>query len=433
VSATAPLKHIRIVAKRFLKIDKTYTDQFGNFQLSKRFPRKVTIVVKFKSRESHGRHTVRSAHTTFAFWRSMYPMKKNIDTYRGNNLQNLNYNFEKGSTSTKTRTRKWVAAVAYNTTEESRSFMSQNNMVQLPDDLRLYLYTNAQQDNVPQFDLIRRSNAPLLNQNRWLVSDIMQYGISSVIGTTALVTFLIVPNPFSVAAAFWYFSTIPTFPDIYIHYKTTDINSLTASKISITTGQQLALAYINEVEATSIIQATDQYPSYIRSRGTGMAYSTWNEYIPFGTGTGGATYSGSNYNPQLIAIWQSFAQHFGFTIADQIYSTGVSDFELQGKQWISDVSKSSSLKYLEDFNPSITPPQDYFNWIPVGLINDLIDSSPDPVSSPVIDNVSGFTYYDIQIAFSNKPATMGEFKSHLKGIKPLQANQIEVLFNSYGY
>jgi hypothetical protein len=52
---------------------------------------------------------------------------------------------------------------------------------------------------------------------------------------------------------------------------------------------------------------------------------------------------------------------------------------------------------------------------------------------PVIDNVSGFTYADIQSAYATEPFTMLELKNALKAIKPSQAAAIDQLFTSYNY
>ncbi|HEY9703356.1 MAG TPA: hypothetical protein V6C58_12970, partial [Allocoleopsis sp.] len=68
IGASAPLRFIRVVGKRFMKIDKTYTDATGNFQFSKRFPRKITIVVKFKASVSHGQHSVRLNTINLGIW-----------------------------------------------------------------------------------------------------------------------------------------------------------------------------------------------------------------------------------------------------------------------------------------------------------------------------------------------------------------------------
>jgi hypothetical protein len=130
-------------------------------------------------------------------------------------------------------------------------------------------------------------------------------------------------------------------------------------------------------------------------------------------------------------MWQSFAQHLAHTIANQVFGYGEYNFILEGKTWSSSGGISSSAKYLEGFDPSIGPPYDYFNWIPVGLINDLIDNTPDPY--PVIDNVSGFTYSEIQSVYYLELATIPDFKSALKAIKPSQTTAIDQLFSSYGY
>lgn len=106
-------------------------------------------------------------------------------------------------------------------------------------------------------------------------------------------------------------------------------------------------------------------------------------------------------------------------------------FALQGTTWFSSGGISSSSKYLEGFDPSIGVPYDYFNWIPVGLINDLMDNIPDP--APVVDNVSGFTYSEIQSVYYLEPDLMSSFKIALKNIKPSQATAIDQLFASYGY
>lgn len=89
---SAPVKYIRIVAKRGLKIDKTYTDANGNFQLSKRFPHKVTIVVKFKTSSTYGNHSI-SRLARDGYWKPQWLNKKNIGTYKGKNLRNLHYEF----------------------------------------------------------------------------------------------------------------------------------------------------------------------------------------------------------------------------------------------------------------------------------------------------------------------------------------------------
>ena len=425
IGASAPLKFVRVVGKRFFKIDKTYTDQNGRFQFKKSFPKKVTIVVKFKTSSYQKSHSVREKFSELGAWKTWFPMKKNIGTYRGNDLQNIKYEFQKGSTSIKRKTRLWIAAVTLNTAVEANQFLSQNNLSPLPKDLRIYLAESRTQGEVPQFDFLRRSSAPLISQDQILEADILQYGVNSAFAI--LTAILIYTEPeFSILAAIGFLASTPQNPDINIHYRTSDINSLTATKVSISVGQQLGLAYVWNLEENSIIN-DDVELLYRESIGYVKDRYTLNDYSPFGNGID----NNQNYHPDVVSIRQSFAQHFAHSLTNKIYETSAESFELQGKIWSSNLSISSNLKFLEDFDPNISAPNDYFNWIPVGLINDLMDATNE--QNPVVDNVSGFPFYDIQVALYNKPTTMTAFKSHLKALHSSQASQIDQLFVSYGY
>jgi len=425
IAAVAPLKYVRVVGKRFFKIDKTYTDQNGNFQFQQRFPKKVTIVVKFKTSSDQKSHSVREKFSEFGAWKSWFPLRKNIGTYKGNNLQNLNYEFQKGNTSIKRKTRLWIGAVTLNTAVEGNLFLTQNNLSPLPNSLRIYLAETRTQGEVPQFDFLRRSSTPLISQDQILLADILQYGVTSTFAVLTAILIFTAPE-FAIPAAIATLAASPQNPDILIHYRTSDINSLTATKVSVSVGQQLGLAYVWKLERSSIISG-DIDLMYRESVGYVKPRYTYDDYSPFGNGID----NNVNYHADIVAIRQAFAQHFAHFLSDRIYGTSAETFELQAKTWTSDLSTSSNLKFIEEFNPKIFPPADYFHWIPVGIINDLMDTNNE--SSPVIDNVSGFTFHDIQTALFNKPTTMEQFKSLLKGISLNQSIQIDQLFASYGY
>jgi hypothetical protein len=377
IPASAPVKYVRIVARRFFKIDKTFTDANGNFQLSKRFPHKVTIIVKFRTSST----SIRQFANGLGFWKAKYPMRKNIGTYKGNDLTNLIYQFQKGSTSIKRRTKRWLGCVALNTVVESSGFLSANNMMQLPNDLRIFLDQTNLQTTTSQYEFIKNTYAHLNNQLGGQINR----------------------------------------DDILLRWLTSDINSLTASKVTIAVGKGVAVAYLYRVNAASS-DNINRFTEYAQSMNYGIQIGP----TPFGDGLPHATYF-----PQIIAMWEGFAQHFGHTIANRIYGSGEYSFVLQGKTWSSSGGISSSSKYLEGFDPSIGPPNELFKWIPVGLINDLMDNTTDPF--PVVDNVSGFTYSEIQAAYYTEPLTMVDFKNALKNIKPSQAAAIDQLFVSYGY
>jgi len=367
VPPTAPLRYTRIEGRRFLKIDKTYTDANGNFQFSKRFPRRVTIVVKFRT----------SYVTITKTKRFLSPVKKNIGTYRGNDLQNLNYTFERStSLSKKMRTQRWIAAIALNTVHEAKTFLALNNLTPLQNNFYIWLARGGDQTDqeTPQYEFIKKSRP--IDHGRY---------------------------------------------DIFLQWRNGWVNSMSASKVTINVAQQLGIQYLAKVNDASQ-DGINRFNDYWL-----LTYD-WN-YGYFGDGH--VHSYDLSYRPELIAMWQAFAQHFGHTIANQFFGWGETSFEQQGKTWTSTISLSSSEKYLEEFDPSIVGPADYLHWIPVGLINDLMDNNSDP--NPIIDNVSGFTYLDIQNAYYTEPLTMLDFKNALKAIKPTQSTAIDQLFTSYGY
>lgn len=400
-----PVKYTRIVARRFFKIDRTYTDQNGNFQLSKTFPKKVTIKVKFKTSTAYGKHSIREEFTNFGFWKSAFPVTKNIGTYRGNDLSNLNYVFVKGSKANQNKTRDWLASVSLNTIIETNQFLSQNSLTLLPSNVKLYLEHIAHQDQIANFDMIRRSSSPLLNLKKSTFEKWLQ-GIATVI------SFGIPPLGAHV---------YPQPADIRLHYLVTDMISMTASKVATSVGNQLGVIYLFNLDGD------DKYFTYSESLRYVYINHSFTGYAPFGNPSD----NNVSYKKEIVAIWQLFAQHIGHTIADKAYGTNSQHFELQGKNWISNTSTSSHSSYLELFDPNVIVPDDYFSWIPVGLLTDLIDNSNE--QTPVLDNVAGFSYYEIQLAYYTKPTTILDFKNALKSLKPSQSVAIDQLFTSYGY
>ena len=368
-----PVKNVRVVGRRFFKVARTYSDGNGNYSFSKSFPRKVTIVVHFKLSPTAKRHVVKEGETGLAIWNSIFALKKNIGTYKGKDLRNLTYHFEKSPDTRSYATRYWIACIALNTIAETNAFLATNNLGVIDYKIKVVL----------------------LNPNR-------QHGG--------------VNNP----TYQFIYESIPERKNIKLAWTNNDMNSMTASKVTINVAQNVGVIHLEQLCAAIHTFA------YNKSIEQGVGGSN----PPFGPGQ---IMAGTYYYPQLVALWQAFAQHLGHTIADRVFASGQADFELQGKNWASSGGVSSSKKYLELFDPSISAPAEKFPWIPVGLINDLMDSSPDPFW--VVDNVSGFTYAEIKSAIQNVSSytEMADFKALLKAIKPAQGVQIDQLFASYGY
>jgi hypothetical protein len=438
IEADQPLKNVRLVGRRFFKIDKTFTDNNGNFVFSKSFPRKVTVIVKFRTSSYFGKHSVRENPKNFGFWKGRFAVKKNIGTYKGNQLSGLNYKFEKGDKWYRNKTRKWVAAVSLNTMMDYDNFLNSNGLYKLPNDVRIYINQSWSQSlarEVPEFDFIRRSTAPCTNQNSnfwnavgntsantlFLGAAIGTIISSAVYGTSAAV--------YSPAFTGAFLKNMKGRADIYLHYATLDVNNMSSTKVALSVGHQLGIVYLNKL--TNINGNTDDFSKYKAHLTHDNISQTYDNYKPYGAKTGNGGGADRNF-PQLVAIWQMFAQHMAQSVVDYSYGTGAEPFKLQNIEWQSTATQSSSKRFLEGFNPTpINPTDDYFNWIPVGLINDLMDTNNE--SFPVNDNVSGFTYNNLFSVLSTHPTTMLQFKNSAIGILPGQATQINNLFTSYGY
>lgn len=271
----------------------------------------------------------------------------------------------------------WIGCIVLNAATATHTFLASNNPLPLPNQIHIKLVHPKDQTTTPQYDFIRSSSVP-------------------------------------------YNSNMRT---VELEWVTSDISSLTASKLTINVVQQFGIVFMTLVTQSSN-NGIDRRIDYQNSLDYVVYYIP--NYYPFGNGI--AQYA---YKPNIVAMSQAFSQHLGHTIANIIYGWGEDNFVLQGKPWVSSGNVGGSAQYLEGFNPNIGEPYEMFKWIPVGLLNDLIDTNTDP--APVVDNVSGFTYANIEAAYYGEPGTMADFKNALKAIKPLQAGAIDQLFASYAY
>lgn len=132
-----PLRNVRIVAKRWFKVDRLYTDNNGHFQCSKRFKHKVKIKVKFKNNDAF----VRSMRGV-RLWQMLLPFNKTLGVYSGDK-SNIVYNFSKfdNSDSGAKGNRYWSAATVFNGVQEYKDYAVQEG-IGLPKNGLKILLTN---------------------------------------------------------------------------------------------------------------------------------------------------------------------------------------------------------------------------------------------------------------------------------------------------
>ena len=92
---------------------------------------------------------------------------------------------------------------------------------------------------------------------------------------------------------------------------------------------------------------------------------------------------------------------------------------------------SSYLNALESFDPNYTP--DPFHWIPKGLMEDMIDNTPNEIR-PIIDNVSGFTISQLFDALQSDVTSVPQYRARFIQQNPNnQTIEITNLFGQYHY
>ena len=119
----APIRRARIVARRWFKIERTYTDNNGHFQFTKRFKHKVRIEMKCKNDDA----IVRSMRGV-RLWQMLFPLKKVFGVFSGNKT-NIDYNFRKWDITAKARgNRYWAGATVHNAVQEYKEFATALNI-----------------------------------------------------------------------------------------------------------------------------------------------------------------------------------------------------------------------------------------------------------------------------------------------------------------
>jgi hypothetical protein len=179
-----PVKNVRVVGRRYFKVDRTYADGNGNYSFSKSFPRKVTIVVHFKLSASAKRHVVKQGTNGIGVWKAVFALKKNIGTYKGKDLRNLTYHFQKSSVTRSYATRNWLACISLNTIAETNDFLATNNLQVIDHKIKVVLeHPNFQHHgfNRPTYEFLYESDfGPKKITLTWITSDMTSMTASKV-------------------------------------------------------------------------------------------------------------------------------------------------------------------------------------------------------------------------------------------------------------
>ncbi len=109
-----PIRNARMVARRFLKVERVFTDNNGNCNFTKSFRNKVTLLIKFKNSNAIIKG-LRGAR----LWQMLMPVKINFGRFRGE-LNNIFINVNDNNDARSRGARHWAAATAHNAVQEYR-------------------------------------------------------------------------------------------------------------------------------------------------------------------------------------------------------------------------------------------------------------------------------------------------------------------------
>ncbi len=394
---TPPVRNLRVVAKRWFKIERTYTDNNGHFQFTKRFKHSVKINVKFKNDFA----AIKVFRLT-SFWRMLYPVTANIGVF-GGNKSNINHNFDKINTTVAAMGNLfWAGATVHNSVQEYREFAAQENFGLPPTGLKIFITRWAHGSGM----------TPMWNK-RWFS------GLPQEVAFTFFVGQLYLP-----AAGVTAFLTVLKHElDMGISYRgaTDDYTNFFSDDLKTTTYHELTHS------AHYAALGNNWYSQFVTAEIDEIINNFTSGNSPYGDGS-------NQSNSPIIALGESWAYHMGQFLADRQYGNQSSCAGEQGTCYSngSITGLNSHRIALEIFNPTFT--SDPFYWIPKGLYYDLLDVRNETIATggPIDDNVSGYTNQQFFNAFNSSITSLEAYRQNLPNINN-QAVEVINLFQQYGY
>ncbi len=395
------VRKVRVVARRWFKIERTYTDNSGHYAFTKRFKHKVRILVKFKNDDAAIKN-IRRAN----FWQMLFPVKTTLGIFSGT-LSSINHTFTQFPDYSAKGNIYWTAATVHNAVQEYRDYAIAENIGLPPQRLKIFISRNG--------SLVNGGGATPMFAKR-VINNI----------TTAFVTSYLSSIVAAVVAV------VKSQLDMVIDYKYTtnnvqDITQLLSDRVKETTYHELThsaqYAALGNSWYTSLINA-EEYENTFGPSG----------YKPYGDG------SSTTYSP-IIALGESWAEYIGQYFTDKKYGPNSSEdyFSFGGGDYTNNSpidGFSSHLNVLENFAPNVTGA--HFSWIPVGLFYDMMDDRNDNTATPRIvnidDQVSGYSNKEFFNAFSSSITSLASYKANLlQQNANNQSTQVNSLFSQYGY
>ncbi|MEO6638354.1 MAG: hypothetical protein ABIN25_08760 [Ginsengibacter sp.] len=392
------VRKARVVARRWFKEERVFTDNSGHFTFTKKFKHKVRVIVKFKNTDAEIR-----AFRGARLWQILYAVSRTLGIF-SSDKNAINHTFLRILPVNSKGMRYWAAATVNNAVQEYRVYAPQEGIALPPTGLKIIL-TNWG----------RGSAATPLFSKRW----------ANGLGQEFVLTFLasaINPIAGGVTAAI---VVLKHQFDITISYNI-DPTRLNSDWLKETAYHELThaghYAALGNAWYTSFV---DKVISEVISNFLNPTFS------PYGGGN-------NSVSSPMIALGESWAYYMGHFLANRTYGFSSGASIEQGISYTNNIpvnGLSSHLNLLEDFSPFRT--NDPFHWIPQGLFYDLNDNRNDNLfnTQAVNDQVLGYTNAQMFSAFQSTIYTLQAYRIKLLQINNNNNNPTPVtnLFSQYGY
>lgn len=413
-----PLRQVNVVAKRWFKFWRGYTDNNGKFTVTKNFKNKVKVIVKTKNSNARV-----SKVRGIRLWQMLFPARKRIGVFNGSELPTIRYVFTKptdGSASNK-ELAYWASATTHNSIIEFREYTTEFNLTQPPSNLKVMVTNWGFMENLGAAPMWNKCNNNLI--------------------PASFATFFVANSNFVLAGVTVLTTVLKNQMDVIIGYKSTDYNCV------LTSSQLRSVVYHELGHAQHFSQAgCNFWTQYRNAIVTELSKLNEVDFHPYGTGNDQSTapilatgemwgnhvekwYSERHYGNGGAAISQVFISRNQGTIWGNPNTTLV--FAATGLPINSIAGLNANLASIEGFNPNLF--DDVHRWIPQGLPYDLFDNRNDN-TNPIIDNANGFTINQSFNALQSDVRSIPAFRDRLlqqnANVQQVQVNQ---LFQQYGY
>lgn len=387
-NANVPVRNIRVIAKNFLKVEKTFTDNQGRYFINKEF-RKVNILVRTKNNQASIRSLRRAR-----LWQMQLPVEVHFGKFRGalNNIQHI-IGFNQDARSSGAR--HWAAVSVHNNVQEYYDHAAQLGMGTPPSRIKVLL-TNWRLQGAsgaaPMFAKRYYRELPEVFVTTFIIGN-----LNAVVGGLNAIV-----------------NVLRKEVDVTIGYNLFNRWGADRTAVSDEVGEiafhELAhAAHYNKVGSA-------WWNDLVNAEINQMLYSS---NPPYGTGDAGAT-------SQIIALGESWAYHMGHFLSDRKYAANSSQMFNQGFWYrngdivsggtvVAVTGLNAHVNLLEDFSPRRTDDRD--RWIPQGLYYDLIDNRNDLLQTPVQvginDQVFNYNNQSFFNALDSDVRSMDGFRSRL--------------------